>query len=325
MRIFLLLGLISLTAPIWGHQTTDTVVMVSPDDFKFNYQTGTTNSFQQNVERENIALDALSDFKQLQDALCQNEVRIITLASRTDVSTPDAVFPNNWFSVHRESGKTLLVLYPMLNANRQSERQVDVLIQALNREGVLVDDVFDLTHFESEKKALEGTGSLVLDRVNKIAYASISPRMHPEVLADFCAKMQYTPMTFSSVNESGMPIYHTNVVMSVGTHFAVLCKDCITNLKEAEKVVNSLMTSEKAIIYISQAQMNQMCGNILEVKSRDGKSKIVMSDTAFAGFTKEQIGVLKGFGDIVHANIKTIETVGGGSARCMLAEIFYDD
>ena len=313
--------LLALNAVAFSHQNTDTLVMISPDDFKFNYQTGTTNSFQHDLEQENIAIDAQCDFERIQTALKQQGIRLVTLASRKDVSTPDAVFPNNWFSVHAENNKVSLVLYPMLNANRQAERQIDALCDALATIGISIDEIIDLTSFESEGKALEGTGSLVLDRVNKFAYASLSPRTCLCALNDFATRMGYQPVTFLSTDESGYPIYHTNVVMSVGSDFAVLCKECIA--EGAEMVVQSLIDSKKEIIYITSSQLKKMCGNILEVQGQDGRPKIIMSDTAFGAFTKDQLALLSQFGDIVHANIQTIETVGGGSARCMLAEVFY--
>lgn len=304
-------------------QNTDTIVMISPDHFSFNYQTGSTNTFQHQVERDNIAQDALSDFQRLKNQIESKGIQVITLQSRTDVQTPDAVFPNNWFSVHTIDGETILVLYPMYNANRQAERQEEALKGALMEHNINIDRVVDLTTFETEQKALEGTGSMVLDRENKICYASLSPRTNLEVLRAFSQELGYELVPFSSTDEKGVLIYHTNVLMSVGKQFAVICTDCITDQQQASRVVDMLTESGKTIIYITLDQVNHMCGNILELVSKDGRTAIVMSDTAFNAFSDTQRAQLALCGEIVHAPIETIETVGGGSARCMLAEIFH--
>lgn len=301
--------------------------MVSPDHFQFNVETSATNSFQHEITDQDLAskvsTNALSEFETLGNALASAGVNVCTMKSRADVCTPDSVFPNNWFSVHTENDTTTLVLYPMLNINRQAERQTDVLTDVLSAQGIHIDNTIDLTYFEKEGKALEGTGSLVLDRVNRIAYASISPRMDAEVLKVFCDKLNYTAVMFSSYNIDHKLIYHTNVMMSVGQHFAVLCKASITDRDELNSVVTSLESTGKLVIDITQDQLNNMCGNILELRSRtDGRAKIAMSNTAYHAFTTEQKEVLQRYGDIVHVDISTIETVGGGSVRCMLAEIF---
>lgn len=307
-----------------AYQITDTVIMISPDTFAFNEQTGITNSFQHTIEGKNIALEAQSDFDRMQTTLKQNGINVITLSSPLGVSTPDAVFPN-WFSLHKEDDKNLLVLYPMLTENRQVERQVLALQNALSTHDIPIDEIIDLTYFELEGKALESTGSLVLDRTNKIAYASISQRTNPDVLFAFTEKMGYTPLMFSSKDEHGELIYHTDIMMSLGNEFAIICKDCITNPLEAENVIKSLKNTGKEIIYISFDQMHEMCANVLELKPEDGKVKIVMSDTAYAAFTEKQLHILQKSGTILPVNINTITTVGGGSARCMLAEVFYSD
>lgn len=322
MKKSIFFSVLSFCTSILAHQTTDTVLMILPDTFEFNHQTGRTNRFQYNIECENIALAAKDDFDRMQDILNQNGVNIITLPSRPDIRTPDAVFPN-WFSLHEKDGKTVLVLYPMLNENRQAERQVTALKTALGVKGIHIDDILDLTYFESEGKALESTGSLILDRINKIAYASISPRTHLEVLNTFTKKMGYSSIAFSSLDEEGTLIYHTDIMMSIGSQFAVLCKDCIANPQEAEIIIKSLEATGKRIIYISFNQMHQMCSNILEIRSQEGTTKIVMSDTAYAAFTENQLLELQQFGTIIHTNIDTIKTIGGGSSRCMLAEVFY--
>ena len=322
MRKFIFFSLLSFWSSLTAYQTTDTVVMISPDTFAFNYQTGITNAFQRTTEARNVALEALCDFNHMQNALKQNGINVITLSSPLGINTPDAVFPN-WFSLHEQDNKTLLVLYPMLTENRQAERQVLVLQNELSIHGILIDEILDLTYFELEGKALESTGSLVLDRANKIAYASISSRTHLDVLHYFTKKLGYASLIFSSKDEQGELVYHTDIMMSIGDQFAILCKDCITNPIEAENIIKSLTNTGKQIIYISFDQMHQMCANILELKSQDGLTKIVMSDTAYAAFTEQQLHILQKMGTILHVNTDTITTVGGGSSRCMLAEIFY--
>ncbi|MBS0626733.1 MAG: amidinotransferase [Verrucomicrobia bacterium] len=310
------------SSSIIASQTTDTVLMVSPDSFMFNKETEETNSFQHIMEGDDIVLKAKTDFYNMQEVLIQNGIRVITLNSPKDKKTPDAVFPTNWFSFHKEDGKNLLVLYPLLNANRQIERQETALEDALKDEGIVIDDILDLTYFELEGKALEGTGSVLFDRENKVVYASISPRTHLEVLRKLTEKINYTIIPFSSQDEKENLIYHTDIMMSIGSKFAVLCKDSIRDPIEVENVVSNLTLSGKKIIYITLDQMREMCGNILEVQSQGGKTKIVMSKTAYNAFTQEQLELLSQFGEIIFANISTIEFVGGGSTRCMLAEIF---
>ena len=304
-------------------QSTDTVVMVSPDHFQFNSETGETNTFQLRIQHENLVSEAKSNFSNLQCALSDNGVRILTMDS-PDVCTPDAVFPNNWFSVHASGDRVLLILYPMLNANRQAERQVDRLTESLKTAGIVINEIFDLTYFEKECKALEGTGSLIFDRPNEIIYASRSPRMHEEALQVLATKLDYSCVVFSS-NVDGTLVYHTNVMMCVGTHFAIVCLECIEDPADRTKVSESLRNNGKEVINISVDQLKHMCGNVLELKSHaeNGAVKIAMSDTAYNAFTNEQKEALSRYGQIVHASIDTIEKVGGGSVRCMLAEIYH--
>jgi hypothetical protein len=305
------------------NQTTDTVLMISPDTFTFNEQTAATNAFQQGtVVTEGATAKALQEFNEMVASLRQHAIRVIVLNSRCDVVTPDAVFPNNWFTSHKTEQGEVIILYPMQAENRRIERQVDALKQALVAENIHPTKFIDLTHYEKQNKFFEGTGSAILDRVNHIAYAAISPRTDVTVLNDFAKQMNYTPVTFHSYDRSGALIYHTNVVMSVGTGFVVLAADTITDSEERKQVLASCEKSNKHVIAISSAQMEKMAGNILEVKSTDGKAKIVMSQTAAQSFTAAQRETLANFGELVIVNIDTIEKLGGGSSRCMLAEIF---
>ena len=304
-------------------QSTDTVLMVSPDTFQFNTQTAETNAFQHKANTASSATvqAALAEFKEMVAELRRHHIRVLILPSRTDIDTPDAVFPNNWFSTHVEPDSTqIVVLYPMLAHSRRDERQWPALEAILNIKNV---ELKDLTEYESQQKYLEGTGSLVLDRVDKLAYAALSPRTHEEVLQEFCHQMHYTAVEFHSVDKNNKPIYHTNVVMSIGSDFAVVAAETILDELEREHVLSALKISGKKIIEITSTQMEQMAGNILEVCTQDGEIKIVMSQTARNAFTPDQLRQLSVFGDLIVVRIDTIEKLGGGSARCMMAEIFH--
>lgn len=305
-------------------QTTDTVLMISPDSFQFNPQTAATNAFQQQGGKEaQAAAAAMLEFQRMVELLRSNGIRVITLASRKDIPTPDAVFPNNWFSLHNENGHISLVLYPMHTVNRRAERQADALMSALRQHGITIDEIIDLTHYEHQDKALEGTGSVILDRENRLAYASLSPRTDETALNTFIKKIKYKAVTFHSVDIEGRAVYHTNVVMSIGKHFAVIAAASIRDPDERARVLRALRESNKDIIDISLEQMHNMAGNILELRSGKGEAVIVMSSTALNDFTQAQRERLSRYGRLLGVDIDTIERIGGGSARCMLAEVFY--
>jgi hypothetical protein len=264
-------------------QSTDTILMVTPDHFKYNSEAAETNSFQQNtIEQERVSSEAWAQFRAIQDRLKEQGVHLITIDSRADgQETPDAVFPNNWFSTHfdPDTKETSLVLYPMLNPSRRAERQVDKLLAALKQHSqnpieIKPENIIDLTYFEEENKALEGTGSLVLDRIHKIAYASRSPRMDESILQVFCEKMGYSSAVFSSYNHEEKLIYHTNVMMSIGTDFAVICSESIRDEEERRMVLDSLKnkSGKKQIFEVTLEQMNKMCCNILEVQSSNNNT-----------------------------------------------------
>lgn len=306
-------------------QSTNAVVMVSPDSFQFNSQTADTNAFQKQMPLVVSATEtALREFHEMVATLRAHNIRVLVLPSRTDCITPDAVFPNNWFSTHvTPDGLEVVVLYPMLAESRRAERQLDALQKLLNSEQITIDKTIDLTVLEARHHYLEGTGSLVLDRDNKIAFATLSPRTTLEAINVFCEQMGYTPVVFNSTDKNGKPIYHTNVMMSVGSQFVVLAAETIADPKEREQVEEIIKYTNKHLITITSAQMEQMAGNILEVRSRDDHIHIVMSQTAFNAFTLEQRQTLSTYGTPVIVHIDTIEKLGGGSARCMLAEIFH--
>ncbi len=303
-------------------QLTNTVVMISPDQFGFNTETAVTNTFQirpQNVDFSQIRNKAMEEFSEMSIVLRREEIRVLVLSSRKDVVTPDAVFPNNWFSTH-ENG--LVVLYPMLTPNRRAERQVGALQTLLQSQGFKVNNIFDLTQSEKKGDILEGTGSMVLEREKKVAFTMMSPRTTKKTFLSFCQKLQYKPVFFHAYDKTSVSVYHTNVLMSIGDAFAVICLDSIKDRKEKEQVIKELNLLKKEIIEISLEQMYAFCGNILQLISVKGKRKIVLSLSAFNAFTKNQKTHLSNYGELIPVTIPTIEKIGGGSARCMLAEIF---
>ncbi|MBW1744126.1 MAG: amidinotransferase [Deltaproteobacteria bacterium] len=307
-------------------QTTDTVLMVCPDDFAYNPQTAASNVFQ---HQDKSALQdnklAMEQFNGMVDELSSADIRVIRMKSREDVKTPDAVFPNNWFSTHRDGkSDTLIVVYPMHTPNRRAEIRVGLLKEKLKQNGITVSRIIDLTHYSEQGKALEGTGSLVLDRVHKVAFASLSPRTDRQVLDDFCVELGYRPVGFHS-HMRGKLIYHTNVMMSVGTDFAVICAESIKDDSERELVLKELRELGKRIILISAEQIKHMCGNILELHSRSGNKVILMSTSAYSNFTPQQKKELEKSASLLPVDIHTIENIGGGSARCMVAEIFHSE
>lgn len=302
------------------NQLTSSLVMVSPDHFGFNPETAKSNLFQHQVsETESVIQQkAQREFEDSVKKLKSEDLNILTLTSPNQI-TPDAVFPNNWFS-HHSDGK--LVIYPMLAPNRRSERQTEKLKQLLSQKGAKNLQVIDLTQDEKSGKILEGTGSLVLDRKNKVAFAMESPRTIKEEFEKWCQIMDYRGVLFHSYDKEGFPIYHTNVTMSIGSKYAVICLDSIKNIPEREIVSAALHDLDKEVIELSIEQIYQYCGNTLQVVDEKGNSKIIMSQTAKNGFSSNQLKTLEKYGKIVTIDIPLIETVGGGSARCMLAEVF---
>ncbi len=304
-------------------QLTDTLLMISPDQFGFNNQTATTNTFQNNLPHnsEEIRNKAVLEFNAAVASLRKNNIRVLICPSREDVITPDAVFPNNWISFHNELSSTNIILYPMLAPNRRAERQLDNVSRAL---GLQIDHsaILDLTHYEATESFLEGTGSLILDRRRKVAFAHESARTSCSVLDDFCNKTGYRPVKFHAYDKNKKPIYHTNVVMTIGEDFSTVCFEAMKDVRERETVKKELTTLGLETIPITLDQLHSFCGNILQVRSILGKNKIIMSVTAYDAFTKDQRKQLLDHGDLVPVSIPTIETIGGGSARCMLAEVF---
>ena len=292
---------------------TSRILMIRPAAFAFNGETAVNNAFQSKTAGDINAL-AVAQFDDFVAALRANGIEVSVIQDTPLPHTPDSVFPNNWISFH-EGGA--ICLYPMFAANRRQERKNFEAVKKIFD----IKNIIDLTGWEKQNKFLEGTGSMVFDRDAHIAYAAISPRMDSEVLRDFCDKMNFKPLAFSAADAKGQAVYHTNVLMCIGQDYAVICMESIAR-QDRQKVKDSLLAAGKEIVEISLSQMENFAGNMLQVKNKSGKKFLAMSQRAFAALTPGQIGALKKHNDFITAGIHTIETNGGGSARCMIAEVF---
>ena len=295
--------------------------MVRPASFGFNLQTAASNSFQQNPsETADTATQglALEEFEGVAKALRRAGVEVLVAPDTVLPAKPDAVFPNNWVSFHFDGTVTL---YPMLAPNRRWERREEVLEQVVREGGFRVLRTFDLTHRETEGKFLEGTGSLVLDRPHRIAYASLSPRTDLDVLGEFAQLLDYELVTFEARDSATEPVYHTNVVMAIGTRFAVVCGEAIVEPAHRDAVFNKLRASGHDIVDISLRQMLHFAANALELAPAAGGHVIALSNTAWRSLELAQRRVLESHAEVIPVSIPTIERVGGGGVRCMLAEI----
>lgn len=305
-------------------QTTNTLLMIEPIAFGFNDQTAENNYFQQNDNAEQTKLQelALLEFNRSVEALREKGINVVVIKDTPEPHTPDSIFPNNWISFHNQGR---VALYPMYAENRRQERRMDI-IETLKGKGYQIAEITEYySQAEKENRFLEGTGSMILDRVNMIAYAALSERTDLELFNRFCKDFGFTPVAFhanQTVGDKRLPIYHTNVMMCVGDNYAVVCLDSIDDSGERKQVVESLEKSHKEIVPISEEQMHQFAGNMLQVEDVQGKTYLVMSETAYQSLNPEQIRQLTKHNDIIRFVIPTIEKYGGGSARCMLAEVF---
>ena len=291
--------------------------MIQPISFGFNEETASNNHFQQKKNIDDPQVKALSEFNAFVDVLKAHQIDVTVIQDTPAPQTPDSIFPNNWISFH-EGGK--IVLYPMFARNRRKERKKSVIDKVCKKFDI--HDQVDLTHFENVGRYMEGTGSMVLDRNNKIAYAGISERTDPEILNAFCNEFGYTPILFNATDRNGKPIYHTNVMMCMADDYVVVCMDSVNNPAEKKLLKDSFSNTNKEIVEIDFDQMDHFCGNMLQVNNTNGEKFLVMSSQAYNHLTKEQIIKLTTFNPIIHSPIDTIETLGGGSARCMMAEVF---
>lgn len=292
--------------------------MIRPVNFTFNPETAVNNAFQSAVTTD-AQQQAQQEFDRFVQTLRDNDVDVTVIDDTPEPFTPDSIFPNNWISFHE---KSLVCLYPMYAANRRLERKPGVLEQLRKR--FRIDQTHDFSTYEREDLFLEGTGSMVLDRENHIAYACLSPRTALTVLLDFCSKTGYTPEIFTAVDNNGQPIYHTNVMMCVADRYVVACLDSIPSPAERNHFIETVRSSAKQLIPITLPQMNRFAGNMLQVHNQSGERLLVMSSQAYQSLDPQQIQQLSAFNRILHSPLNTIETNGGGSARCMLAEIHLD-
>jgi hypothetical protein len=289
--------------------------MIRPVNFSFNTETAVNNAFQ-SAATDDAQQQALREFEGFVSLLRSNGVDVTVIGDTPVPYTPDSIFPNNWVSFHEDG---TVCLYPMYAANRRLERKPGV-IEELSRH-FDIQATLDFSGYEEQGLFLEGTGSLVLDRDSKIAYACLSPRTDRRVLLDFCEKMGYTPEVFTAVDGAGRAIYHTNVMMCVADRYVVVCLDAVPDPAEQKCLAHTIRQSGKATVPITLSQMNQFAGNMLQVHNDKGERLLVMSSQAYASLDPEQVSRLTTFNRILHAPLTTIETNGGGSARCMMAEI----
>lgn len=302
-------------------QTTRHIFMVRPHAFGPNPQTAASNAFQQETAEPpaDLCRRARIEFDTVVDALRTAGAEPIVFEDTDAPVKPDAIFPNNWVTFH---GDGRVFLYPMEAPGRRAERRLDI-VEALSADwGFYVSEIVDLSRFESDRRYLEGTGSMVLDRIHRVAYAALSSRTHMDALADFARRADYAIAAFEARDETGLPVYHTNVMMALGRNFAVVCSACITDKKRRDAVLAQLAATGRDIIEISMQQMHCFAGNVLELDSRGGQALVAMSGRAHEALDQAQRARLARCGRLVPVHIDTIERVGGGSVRCMLAEIF---
>ncbi len=298
--------------------TTAHILMIRPAKFAYNAETAVNNSFQvASSNDENVQIKALAEFDAFVDELTANGIDVTVVQDTPEPHTPDSIFPNNWISFHSNG---TICLYPMFAVNRRLERKPHVL-EAIKKK-FIIKYTIDFSVYENNQTYLEGTGSMVLDRANQMAYACLSQRTNKFVLREFSKSMNYTPITFTANDESGNPIYHTNVMMCIADKYAVICLASITEDFEKEYVVKALESSGKQIIDITYNQLNHFAGNMLQVANDKGDKFLVMSTQAYDSLDANQIETIESFNPIIHSEITTIETNGGGSARCMMAEVF---
>ena len=305
-------------------QTTNSILMIRPINFRMNEQTAVNNYYQKVLNTmlpDSVNINAQLEFDNYVNKLKSYGVDVIVISDVEDSDTPDSIFPNNWISFH-ENGT--VGIYPMFAENRRHERREDILDQ-LEEKGFVIKNSVDYTSAENEGIFLEGTGSLLLDRVNRKAYCALSPRADEDLCIEFCEDFEYTPVVFSSfqtVNDKRKAIYHTNVMMCLAETFAVICLESIDDKKERKNVLKHLKEDGKKIIEISEDQVNHFAGNMLQVRGTDDELFLVMSQAAHNSLNQSQLSQIQNHCKIISSPLDTIEACGGGSARCMVAEIF---
>ncbi|QOI98326.1 MAG: amidinotransferase [Flammeovirgaceae bacterium] len=302
------------------HQAPASVFMVRPAAFGYNPDTAGSNMFQQPLEspvREEVRHKALLEFDRMVDLLRSHDIDVQVFDDTPQPVKPDAQFPNNWISLHEDG---TLVLYPMLAPNRRSERRADIIDQL--KKQFIINGVVDITGEEKQNRFLEGTGSLVFDYVNRIAYAARSSRTNEALVATVTNKLGFTSLIFNAVDEQKIPIYHTNVMMCVGSGFAVICLDAVRDDEDQELLLNSFLTTGHKVVAISYAQMRAFAGNMMEVRNRNNEPYVLLSEQAFNSLLPGQVNAISRFAEMIPIPIPTIEKYGGGSVRCMIAGNF---
>ena len=303
-----------------SRQTTDRVVLIRPQSFGYNPETAVSNAFQQEMglTSSEISEKVEHEFDGFVYKLKDAGVDVLVVEDTAYPAKADAVFPNNWFTTHTDG---TMILYPMLSANRRLERRPDI-VKLLEKE-FEVKRIVDLSDYEKKGKFLEGTGCIVFDHPNRTAYASQSERTHPEVLDRVCQELGYQPITFDASDENGKPIYHTNVMMSIGTSFVICCMESIPEGAAKQNLLATFAAHGRDVLDISYRQMRRFAGNMLELTTTNGQTILVMSLSAHDVLNSAQREKLSSHAKLLPMDIPTIETIGGGSARCMIAEVFF--
>lgn len=307
-----------------NYQITNTILMIRPVQFRMNEQTAVNNYYQKVLDNKSPQIVnslAVKEFDAFVKKLRASGIEVIVVQDTQEFDTPDSIFPNNWISFHQNGS---IALYPMFAKNRRLERKESV-VKSIENHGFSIASVQDYTGGEAASVFLEGTGSVILDRINRKAYCALSPRADEGLFIEFCEDFDFFPVVFSAyqnVGEERLKIYHTNVMMCVGDTFAVVCLKAIDDKKERKIVLNHLKKDGKTIIEISENQVNQFAANMLQLQGNNQSSYIAMSQTALESFGPDQIAALRNHGRIISSSLDTIEACGGGSARCMMAEIF---
>ncbi|MDO6470184.1 citrulline utilization hydrolase CtlX [Maribacter sp. 1_MG-2023] len=304
-------------------QITNTILMIRPVSFRMNEQTAVNNYFMEDIDLKNQKINqkAQEEFDAFVSALKDKGVNIIVVQDTKEPDTPDSIFPNNWISFHANG---TVGVYPMFAENRRNERREDIF-EILEQNGFKINDVVDYTSAEEEELFLEGTGSILIDRVNKKAYCALSERADEDLFIEFCEDFDFFPVIFTAnqyVDGKRLPIYHTNVMMALAENFVVICTDSIDDKKERKNVLDHLKKDGKEVIIITEQQMHHFAGNMLQVLGGNDKKYMVMSSAAYNSLRSEQIAQIENHCAILHSTLHTIETCGGGSARCMMAEVF---
>ena len=305
-------------------QITSDLIMIRPKHFNYNVETAKDNYFQKkeiNISTTTIQKKVRDEFNSLVEIIKKEKIKINIFDDKKNIKTTDSVFPNNWISFH-EDGK--IIIYPMFSENRRKEKRKDI-IDTLKNKGYKINEIIDLSKYENENKFLEGTGSMILDRENRICYAAISSRTSIDLLKYFCKKINYKLISFKAYQtfkKNRERIYHTNVMMCIAKQYAIVCLDSIDNKDEKISLKNSIIKTNKKIIEITENQCQNFVGNMLQVKNIKNEKYLIMSSRAYKSLTNDQIKKLKTYNKLLHSELDLIEKIGGGGARCMIAENF---